>query len=219
MKKVIILLGIPGSGKGTQAKRLAEQFGYTHISTGDLLRTFAQDPNTTSSDQQLLKEMKEGKLVTDELIYRLAFAAIDESFERGKGVVLDGAIRTTVQAEGFLDYFQTKGVDSDIVAVEIALTDTEGTDRILKRKICSSCGFIIPFTPHNDSLTTCEKCGGVLIKRGDDTPETVAKRMKEQGNEAIAPLRDYFLSRGLLKIVDGTHGIDEVGKQLVQVVA
>ncbi len=218
MKQVIILLGIPGSGKGTQAKRLAQKYGYTHISTGDLLRNFEKDPATSATDQLLLAEMKHGKLVSDELIYRLAFRAIDESLGNGKGVVLDGAIRTAAQAQTFGEYFQSKGLGTQVIAIEITLTDEQGAERILKRKICSSCGFIIPFTPHNDTLIKCEKCGGTLIKRGDDTPETVAKRMKEQGNEAVLPVREYYHTHGLLRTVSGTQGIDEVEAQISPII-
>ncbi len=218
MKKVIILLGIPGSGKGTQAKRLAQRFGYGHISTGDLLRAFERNPNTSSEDKALLVEMKEGRLVSDELIYKLAFQAIDTYFAHGQGVVLDGAIRTKSQAHGYEHYFDSKKLTSELVAIEIKLTDEEGTLRILKRKVCEQCGFIIPYTPHNDTLTNCEKCGGTLVRRSDDTSETVEKRMREQGNEAVAPVREYYEAKGLLRIVDGNQGIDEIEAEIAKVI-
>jgi adenylate kinase len=84
----------------------------------------------------------------------------------------------------------------------------------LGRKICESCGFIIPYTPQNDLLTLCERCGGKLIRRSDDTPGTVEKRMREQGNEAVAPVREYYHSRGVLHIIDGTTEISEVEKEV-----
>ena len=218
MKKVIVLIGIPGSGKGTQAKRLAQNFGYGHISTGDLLRAFEKDPQLSTTDKNLLRDMKEGKLVTDALIYRLAFKAIDDYFSKGKGVVLDGAIRTSGQAQGYTDYFNSKGMDSEVVAVEIRLTDEEGVVRITNRKICEQCGFIIPYIPNTDALSTCEKCGGKLIRRSDDNPETILKRMKEQGNQAIAPICAYYQSHNQLRVVNGNKGIDEVEKEIITVV-
>ncbi len=214
MKKIVILLGIPGSGKGTQAKRLATEFNYQHISTGDLLRAFEKRTDISPRDTELLQEMKQGKLVSDQLIYRLAFEAVDAALASGKGVVLDGAIRTESQARGYQDFFESRGLLHDIVTIEIALSDAEGTTRILGRKICSSCGFIIPYTPHNEALTVCEKCGGALVRRSDDTPETVRERMKEQGNDAVAPVREYYRDHGLLSVVDGTRGIDEVWEEM-----
>lgn len=219
MKKIIVLLGIPGSGKGTQAKRLAQRFGFGHLSTGDLLRSFEKNPHASVEDKALLLEMKEGKLVSDELIYKLAFQAIDTYFVNGQGVVLDGAIRTKSQAYGYEQYFDSKKLTTELVAIEIKLTDEEGTLRILKRKVCEKCGFIIPYTPHNDTLTNCEKCGGTLVRRSDDTPETVEKRMREQGNEAVAPVREYYEAKGLLRIVDGNQGIDEVEEEIVRIVS
>ncbi|HRH23570.1 MAG TPA: nucleoside monophosphate kinase [Candidatus Magasanikbacteria bacterium] len=219
MKKIIILLGIPGSGKGTQAKRLAQRFGFGHISTGDLLRTFEKNSQVTPEDKVLLKEMKEGKLVSDDLIYRLAFEAIDTFFAHGQGVVLDGAIRTENQARGYEQYFDSKKLTSELVTIEISLTDEDGALRILKRKVCETCGFIIPYTPHNDTLTTCEKCGGTLVRRSDDTPETVEKRMREQGNDAVLPVREYYKKKGLLRIVDGNQGIDEVAEEIAGIVS
>ena len=105
------------------------------------------------------------------------------------------------------------------MTIEIALTDEEGALRILKRKVCETCGFIIPYTPHNDTLTTCEKCGGALVRRSDDTPETVEKRMREQGNDAVLPVREYYREKGLLRIVDGNQGIDEVEKEIATIVS
>ncbi len=218
MKKVVILLGIPGSGKGTQAKRLAEHFGYGHISTGDLLRTFEKNSDASREDVALLAEMKEGKLVSDELIYKLAFHAIDAYLAQGRGVVLDGAIRTRNQARGYEQYFDSKKLTSELVAIEIKLTDEEGSLRILKRKVCEKCGCIIPYTPHSDTLTNCEKCGGRLVKRSDDTPETVEKRMKDQGNDATAPVREYYESKGLLRVVDGTRGINEIEAEIIKAI-
>ncbi len=218
MKKIIVLLGIPGSGKGTQAKRIAEKYRYGHISTGDLLRAFEKHPDASPEDKQLLQNMKQGKLVPDSLIYRLAFRAIDDFFSKHEGVVLDGAIRTRTQAEGYETYFRKKGVENEVVVVEIKLTDEEGMERMMKRKICEACGFIIPYSPHNDQLTICPKCGGKLIKREDDDISIIRNRMQEQGNASEKPVRDYYEEHGLLKEVDGRLEMDEVEKAIFQAV-
>ena len=110
MKKVIILLGIPGSGKGTQAKLLVQKYGYGHISTGDLLRALQADAKADAKDKQMLADMKAGKLVADELIYKLAFAEMEKYLNAGNGVVLDGAIRSVEQAKAYQQFFADKAV-------------------------------------------------------------------------------------------------------------
>src|SRR3989338_3440124 len=123
MKKIIILLGVPGSGKGTQAKRLCERYGYAHISTGDLLRKLEQDPRADVEDKQKLTAMRAGKLVSDDLIYKLVFREIQTSMSQGKGVVLDGAIRSVEQAKTYQTFFVEQGWDDEVLAIEIALSD------------------------------------------------------------------------------------------------
>ena len=94
-------MGVPGSGKGTQAKKIAQKYGYGHISTGDLLRALDADANGNPEDKQKLAEMKSGKLVSDDLIYKLAFQEMDKYLDAGQGVVLDGAIRNVEQAKKY----------------------------------------------------------------------------------------------------------------------
>jgi len=209
-KRIIILLGIPGSGKGTQAKRIADRLGYVHVSTGDLLRQLVKRDTLSAEDAEMLAHMHEGKLVPDTLIYRLAFEVIDHALDQGAGVVLDGAIRTVVQAQAYDHYIATNHVDTQVMAIEIALTDEEGMQRLSQRKVCAECGFIIPFTPDNQSMATCEKCGGELVTRTDDASDVVRARMEVQGNEALAPLRAYYTDRGVLSTVDGTGDMDTV---------
>lgn len=213
-KKVIILLGVPGSGKGTQAKRLAERYGLGHISTGDLLRALETDATADPEDRKKLQEMKEGKLVADDLIYKLAFAEMDKFLNQGKGVVLDGAIRSVEQAEKYQAYFANRSVLEDIVAIELAMDDNLSMLRLSKRKVCASCGNIIPYSPENELKTICEKCGGELKIRADDNPAVIAKRIEEQGNKSVTPIARYYLELGLLVRLDGTKEIDEVSEDM-----
>ena len=101
MKRIIILMGVPGSGKGTQARKLVQKYNYGHISTGDLLRALDNDENADKQDKQKLADMKAGKLVADDLIYKLAFAEMDKYLDAGQGVILDGAIRNVEQAKKY----------------------------------------------------------------------------------------------------------------------
>ena len=121
-------MGPPGSGKGTQAKKIATRYGYTHISTGDLLRTLQKSQMIVPDEQQALEEMKAGRLVPDWLIYRLAFRAIETSLAGGKGVVLDGAIRNVPQAEAYDRFFVEKHLADEVFVLEI---DRETLERRL----------------------------------------------------------------------------------------
>ena len=123
MKKIIILLGIPGSGKGTQAMRLVERYGYTHISTGDLLRGLQGKNDLDDELQEAVHTMLEGKLVKDDVVYRLGFDAIRNALNAGNGVVLDGVVRNRAQAERYQKFFEELDVVDDVQVIEIALED------------------------------------------------------------------------------------------------
>lgn len=217
-KKIIILLGVPGSGKGTQAKRLAEAYGYVHVSTGDLLRAMAGDPHTAGEDLEKLSRMTEGKLVHDDLIYRVAFSAIEHALTTNTGVVLDGAIRTLSQAEAFENFFKKIGVEDDVLAIEIQLSDDTIMKRLTQRRICSTCGFIVGYSKENQSVAECPKCGGHLVVRADDDPLTVKRRIQDQGNAAIQPIASYYEDRKLLVRIDGEQSPDTVTHEVQSVI-
>jgi adenylate kinase len=212
MKKIIIFIGPPGSGKGTQAKRLAEKHSYGHISTGDLLRELETRADVEPEEAEALKEMKKGKLVPNWLIYQLGFKAAEKYLHAGQGVVLDGAIRNVAQAGTYQEFFVGKGLESEVVAVEIALSDDQARQRLSSRRVCKDCGEIVSILEkHYDS---CPKCGGTLIVRADDSAAAVEKRIQLQGNTALAPVREYYEKLGILKIVDGNQVVEQVEKQL-----
>ena len=214
MKKIIILMGVPGSGKGTQAKKIAQKYNYGHISTGDLLRALDVDVNADPEDKKELAEMKAGRLVADDLIYKLAFREIDKYFGNNQGVVLDGAIRNVEQAKKYQEYFIGKKLENEVLVIEVALSDESSYNRLTKRKVCFSCGFILPYSPENELKMDCPECNAKLIIRADDNPETIKKRIVEQGNQAIKPILDYYAGIGLLVKVDGEPVIGEVEKEI-----
>lgn len=217
MKKVIILLGIPGSGKGTQAKLLVKQHEYVQISTGDLLRALANDPAADPEDLQKLADMKAGNLVADDLIYKLAFQAIQHAVDEGKGVILDGAIRSEEQAKKYDEFLTKIGMRDEVLALEITLSDDIAFERLSKRKVCVACGHIIPYSPDNAGKTQCAECGGELQVRSDDNPETIQKRIEQQGNTMLAPIVAYYESQGVLKKIDGSQNIADVDTQVQEI--
>lgn len=212
--RVLIILGVPGSGKGTQAKRLAATYGYVHISTGDLLRALAADASALAEDKQFLADMKAGKLVADTFIYKLAFAAIDRAFADGKGVVLDGAIRNVSQAEKYDEFFRERGVDNSVLAISISLSDEASFERLTKRKVCSQCGAIVPYMASTKDQTVCAACGGALVVREDDNPTVIQERIEKQGNTALQPILSYYETSGHLKSVNGEQTIEQVATDI-----
>ncbi|MBT3539426.1 AAA family ATPase [Candidatus Parcubacteria bacterium] len=214
MKKIVILMGVPGSGKGTQAKKLVKHYDYSHISTGDLLRALDADPQADPEDKKMLADMKAGNLVADTLIYKLAFREIEKNLNEGKGVLLDGAIRNVEQAKEYDKFFEEKGMSDEVIVIEVKLTDETSHNRLTKRKVCPDCGFILPYSEENEKKKECPDCSGNLIVRQDDNPETIAKRIKEQGNEAVGPIIEHYRDNGVLDSVDGEGAIDEVDEEI-----
>lgn len=217
MKRIIILLGIPGSGKGTEARLLKERYGYEHISTGDLLRALEVDPDADKEDIEKLADMKAGRLVDDSLIYKLAFRAISSALEKGSGVLLDGAIRTVVQAKAYDEFFSSIGVENDVMALVLDLSDEMARNRLLKRKVCSVCGNIMPYVKDKETEVVCPKCGGDLVIRNDDNASTIEKRLADQGNTMLSPIVDYYEECGVLVRVDGSRAIEVVDAEVVSV--
>lgn len=214
MKKVIILLGVPGSGKGTQARKIAMRNNYAHISTGELCRTLALDKNVTEEELKELALMKEGKLVSDKIVFPLAFSAMQQAWAEREGIVLDGAPRNVAQAEKLEEYFKQNNLQNEIVAIEIKLSDMSSFERMTKRKVCPNCKYILPYSPQNEKINLCPQCGDNLIVRPDDNPETVQKRIREQGNNVVGPIAKYYEERGLLNSIDGELPIVQVEEKI-----
>jgi len=192
----IVLLGKPGSGKGTVGKMLSEYLNIVHISSGELFRSYIKKAGEIG--KQIDSYTSKGNLVPDELAIKLVEKRLSET-DCKEGVILDGFPRTVMQAEELDKFLKSKGNKIDI-AVELELSDKDIIDRIVKRRMCSNihCREIYNLEfkkPKQEGI--CDKCGSKLIQREDDKIETVKQRLKTY-HETSAKLVDYYKDKDLL---------------------
>lgn len=202
----IIMLGAPGSGKGTQAKMIADKYGVPHISTGDIFR--ANIKNGTELGMEAKKYMDQGLLVPDELTVRILLDRVAQD-DCKNGYVLDGFPRTIPQAE-VLDSELTKLGDHIDYAINVDVPDENIVKRMSGRRACLTCGatyHIEHVPPKKEGI--CDVCGSELVLRDDDKPETVKNRLNVY-HEQTQPLIDFYTEKGVLKTVDGTVPMEEV---------
>jgi adenylate kinase len=212
----IILLGAPGAGKGTQAKRIEESFGMVQLSTGDMLRALV------ASGSELGRKAKEimdaGQLMPDDLMIDMISARIEEP-DCAEGFILDGFPRTTGQAKALDRMLADKGLRMDAV-IEIKVDEEALVDRITGRFTCASCGAGYHDEFHRPKVDgRCDNCGGAeFSRRADDNEETVRSRL-EAYHEQTAPILPYYEDKGILQAVDGMTAIDEVTEQLKELLS
>lgn len=209
----IIMLGAPGAGKGTQAKRIAERYSIPHISTGDIFR--ANIKNGTELGKKAKAYMDRGELVPDSLTLDLIIDRFKES-DCQNGYVLDGFPRTIPQAQALDDALKA---DNDKVdyAVNVEVPDENIINRMSGRRACLSCGatYHIKYNPvKNEGI--CDVCGQELVLRDDDKPETVKNRL-DVYHKQTQPLIDYYKKQGIERDVDGTLDMEEVFEAIVRI--
>lgn len=208
----IILLGPPGAGKGTQARRLVEERGMVQLSTGDMLR--AAQTSGTEMGRKVAAVMAAGQLVTDEIVIGLIGEKLAEG---GSGFIFDGFPRTLPQADALAGLLARAGQSLDAV-IEMQVDDEALVDRISGRFTCGNCGEVY----HDRTRPTatpgvCDVCGsGDLRRRADDNAESLRQRLMEYYKKT-APLIGYYYHAGKLAPVDGLAGIDEVAKSIARV--
>jgi adenylate kinase len=206
---VLILLGPPGSGKGTQAAMLRDKYHLPHISTGELLRDHTR--KKTELGKQAQTYMDKGQLVPDSLVLDMLFERISLK-DCSIGYILDGFPRTLAQAKALQDRLRDK---SKFTVINLDLSDRKIIERLTNRIICEKCEtpyHLISLPPKTQGK--CDKCGGNLIQRSDDTEAVITKRLKVY-HEQTAPLIEFYTKQKLLYTVDCNAPKDKVFSQII----
>ena len=209
----IVMLGAPGAGKGTQAKRIAEKYSIPHISTGDIFR--ANIKNGTELGKKAKEYMDQGLLVPDELTLDLIMSRFAEA-DCANGYVLDGFPRTIPQAEALTKALKDINDKLDY-AVNVEVPDESIINRMSGRRACLTCGgtYHIVYNPTKKE-GICDACGGELVLRADDQPETVKNRLNVYHNQT-QPLIDYYKAEGIFEEVDGTQDMNKVFEDITKI--
>ena len=209
----IIMLGAPGAGKGTQAKKIAAKYDIPHISTGDIFR--ANIKNGTELGNKAKTYMDQGLLVPDELVVDLVVDRVQQD-DCKNGYVLDGFPRTIPQAEA-LDKALAEFGDKIDYAIDVNVPDENIVKRMGGRRACVGCGatYHLVYAP-TKTEGICDTCGQQLVLRDDDKPETVKNRLSVY-HEQTQPLIDYYSKKGVLAEVDGTQSMENVFNAIVDV--
>jgi adenylate kinase len=206
MRKYIIM-GVQGSGKGTQAQLLAKDFDLVHISVGDIFRWHIQ--THTKLAARIRRQTNAGELVADDVVEQVIRHRLDEH-DWNFGFILDGFPRNVHQAGFFLESY-----DIDAV-IHIEVPDPVVIDRIQNRRLCSKCGLDYNLIFHRPAKPdVCDVCGGALVTRPDDTPEAVRKRLQDYHTKT-EPILKLFRGKELVVVVDGTKPIEQVQEEIRQ---
>jgi len=204
---ILVFLGPPGAGKGTQAKLLSQRMGFLHLSTGDLLREAVK--NQTPLGKKAKEYMDRGELVPDELIVQL----IEETMPKDGNVILDGFPRTVNQALALEEMLKGKGEKiSKVLFFDVP--DEVIIDRLSGRRVCSKCGAVyhVKYNPPKVE-GVCDLCGGNLMQRDDDKEEVVKKRL-EVYRKQTQPLIEFYQDRGIIYKLDAGKAVEELFEEV-----
>jgi adenylate kinase len=208
----LLVFGRQGAGKGTQAVRLAERYGVPHISTGDMLRAAVKEG--TEFGLRAKEIMDAGQLVPDEVMLGVISERLAEP-DAAAGWLLDGFPRTQQQGKDLVTLVGEDGID---LAIDLEVPEDVVVDRISSRRVCAECGAIYSTSTPPSSPWSCDKCGGEVVQRDDDTEAAVRERLAIYAEQTL-PAVAWFGDQGLLATVDGTGDVDDVTERLVDAIA
>ncbi len=210
---IIILLGPPGSGKGTQADHLQEKLGLKYLGTGDLLRKRKEKNDFTGN--KIAEVIDQGERVPTPVVFKIWMEKLEEfNDQEVEGFIIDGSPRTVREAkmlEEALDWYNWE--DKSVIFIDVS--QEESTDRLLHRRICDDCGEVYPYTEKYKDMDKCEECGGNLITRKDDDKEGIKQRWSWY-REEVRPVVDFYKEKGLLTRIDGEQSIENVHKDILE---
>lgn len=208
----LVLLGRQGAGKGTQCTRLSRHYVVPHISTGDMLRIAVREG--TEFGKRAKEIMDAGELVPDDVMVGIVDERLERDDTRRRGFILDGFPRTTNQAEELLRITSPRGID---MAINLDVPREVVLERLVARRVCEDCGANYSTEVPPKYPWTCDVCGGDVIQRADDTPESINRRL-DLYDRQTSPLIDWFEAKGLLETVDGLGHPDDVTARLVRAI-
>lgn len=203
----ILIMGGPGAGKGTMSSKIVEKFNVNHISTGDIFRS--EISNKTELGNLAQSYMDKGLLVPDEVVNNMVKSYLDKLEDKKNGFLLDGYPRTLDQAKAFDALSQGTDLAIDkVIAMEIDFNEL--ASRVTGRRLCKECGEIYHITNHPSQVEgVCDKCGGDLYQRKDDTEESLKVRLEEYSSQT-APVLDYYDEQGIVEHINAGQSIDKV---------
>jgi len=213
---VFTLLGRAGCGKGTQAKLLMEKFGLIYIGSGEILRAISKEANFNG--KKIKETIDQGKLAPTFLIFQQWVTRLGEiklSAEANfKGIIFDGSPRKLVEAQMMQEAIIWYEWDKNFKAILVDISREEAFDRLTKRRQCKNCGQLIPYIGDYKNLEKCDKCGGELVVRQDDTPEAINLRL-DLFDQEVMPAVNLFEKSGQMVRVNGEQSIEKVFEEIL----
>lgn len=212
---LIILVGPPGSGKGTQAELLAEKLGFYHLGSSEIIKE--KLPSLpTEQERRVRQDMNSGKLIPADLMAQWAVEKIDKLIFLGmRGYVLDGCLRTMREAE-ILDKYFSQNKSLEVIIIFVNIPPEESLKRRLYRRVCANCRRAVPYNEETKKIVVCPECGGPLQTRKDDTNEEALVKRWHVYQELTFPVIQHYRQKKMIKEINGLGTIEEVHQRIME---